>query len=155
MTRTVIVLCATYCYDDFRSEIKQMQPDRQILSPRVAVIFNKRLDELGMTRSDFIRKFHSAYGEDTGSRNHLFKILNGGAIIGEQGLLPLVCKLLDMDFDEVLKSVRADKIQAKDWAQAIPKANKTQTEVVTLMDTLSKRDQEDVLMYVKMRAGKR
>jgi hypothetical protein len=126
----------------------------KVISPRVATILNKRLDELNMTRSDFIRAFHKKNGE-LGSRNHLFKILNGGAVIGEQGLLPAVCKLLELDFDEVLKALRSDKIEAKDWAQAIPKANKTQTEVVTLMDTLSKRDQEDVLLYVRMRAGKR
>jgi hypothetical protein len=36
----------------------------------------------------------------------------------------------------------------------VPRANKVQQEVVTLMDTMSKRDQEDVLMYVRMRAGK-
>lgn len=130
-----------------------MQANSKVLSPRVAAIFNRRLNELDMTRSDFIRKFWSEYG-DRGSRNHLFKILNGGAIIGEQGLLPLVCECLDLDYDEVLQAVRADKIQAKDWAQSVPKANKVQQEVVTLMDTMSKRDQEDVLLYVRMRSGK-
>jgi hypothetical protein len=125
----------------------------KVISPRVATILNKRLDELSMTRSDFIRAFHKKNGE-LGSRNHLFKILNGGAVIGEQGLLPAVCKLLELDFDEVLKSLRADKIEAKDWAQSVPKANKVQQEVVTLMDTLSKKDQEEILMYARMRSGK-
>ena len=124
-----------------------------VLSPRVATILTKRLGDLKMTRSDFIRAFHTRYG-DIGSRNHIFKILNGGAVIGEQGLLPMVCELLELNYDDVLKAVRADKIEAKDWAQAVPQANKVQQEVVTLMDTLSKKDQEDVLLYVRMRSGK-
>lgn len=130
-----------------------MPEHRKVVSPRVATMLNKRLEELSMTRSDFIRAFHARYG-DIGSRNHLFKILNGGAIIGEQGLLPSVCELLEMDYGTVVKAVRADKIEAKDWAQAVPKANKVQQEVVTLMDALSKKDQADILMYVRMRAGK-
>jgi hypothetical protein len=125
----------------------------KVISPRVATILNKRLDELNMTRSDFIRAFHKKNGE-LGSRNHLFKILNGGAVIGEQGLLPAVCKLLELDFDEVLKALRGDKIEAKDWSQSVPKANKVQQEVVTLMDTMSKKEQEEILMYARMRSGK-
>lgn len=130
-----------------------MQPDNKVISPRTATLLNKRLNEVGMTRSDFIRAFQARYGE-IGSRNHLFKILNGGAIIGERGLLPQVCELLELDYDTVVRAVRADKIEAKDWAQAVPRANKVQQEVVTLMDSLSKRDQEEILMYARMRAGK-
>lgn len=106
-----------------------------------------------MTRSDFIRKFHHDHG-DEGSRNHLFKILNGQVIVGERGLLPLIVKSLGLDLDEVIKLVRADKITAKDWAHAIPKANKVMQDVVTVMEGLSKRDQEEVLMFAKMKAAR-
>ena len=126
--------------------------EEKIQSPRVAAILNKRLAELDMTRSDFIRKFQKEH-EDAGSRNHLFKILNGQSIVGERGLLPLIVKSMGLDYDEMLKAVRTDKIQAKDWASAVPKANKVMQEVVTVMESLSKRDQEDVLRYAKMRAG--
>jgi hypothetical protein len=126
--------------------------EEKIQSPRVAAILNKRLAELDMTRSDFIRKFQKEH-EDAGSRNHLFKILNGQSIVGERGLLPLIVKSMGLDHDELLKAVRTDKIQAKDWASAVPKANKVMQEVVTVMESLSKRDQEDVLRYAKMRAG--
>jgi hypothetical protein len=130
-----------------------MSNGTEIQSPRVFAILNKRLDELGMTRSDFIRKLHNEYG-DMGSRNHLFKILNGTSIVGERGLLPVIVKSLGLDFDEVLKAVRTDKIQAKDWAAAVPRANKVQTEVITLMDSLSKRDQDEILQFAKMKAGR-
>jgi hypothetical protein len=130
-----------------------MEDQVKVLSPRVASILNRSLDERGMTRSDFIRKFQKEH-EDIGSRNHLFKILNGQVIVGERGLLPLIVKSLGLDLDEVIQAVRADKIQAKNWAQAIPRANKTVQEVATLMDTMSKRDQEEILMYARMRAGK-
>lgn len=104
-----------------------------------------------MTRSDFIRKFHAQHG-DAGSRNHLFKIMNGQAIAGEVGLLPMIIKTLGLDLAEAIRLVRADKIQAKDWAHALPKANRTVQEAATLMETLSKRDQEEVLKFIKMKA---
>src|ERR1035438_8172138 len=128
--------------------------EEKVQSPRVAAILNKRLAELDMTRSDFIRKFQKEH-EDAGSRNHLFKILNGQSIVGERGLLPLIVKSMGLDYDEMLKAVRTDKIQAKDWASAVPKANKVMQEVVTVMESLSKRDQEEVLMFAKMKAARR
>jgi len=124
----------------------------KVASPRVAAMLNKRLDELQMTRSDFIRKFNRDH-EEGASRNHLFKVLNGQVIAGERGLLPMMVKSLGLDLDEAVRAVRADKIQAKNWAQAVPRANKIQQEVVTLMDAMSKRDQEEILRYAKMRAG--
>ena len=130
-----------------------MPTTEKLPSPRVAAILLKRLHELQMTRSDFIRKFQAEH-EDTGSRNHLFKILKGEAIAGERGLLPLIVKSLGLDLKEVIRAVRTDKIQAKNWAQAVPKASKLALEVVTLMETMSKRDQEEVVRYAKMRAAK-
>lgn len=127
--------------------------DSKIQSPRVCSVFNKRLNELNLTRSDFIRKFQHDHPE-SGSRNHLFKILNGQVIVGERGLLPMISKSLGMDYDELVQLVRADKIQAKDWASAVPKANKIQQEVVTIMDTLSKRDQEDILLFARAKANR-
>jgi hypothetical protein len=128
-----------------------MNESPPIQSPRVSALLNKRLSELNITRSDFIRKFHRE-NKDAGSRNHLFKILNGQAIVGERGLLPLIVRSLDLNFDEVLKAVRTDKIQSKDWASAVPKANKVQTDVITIMDSLSKRDQEEILRFAQMKA---
>lgn len=122
-------------------------------SPRVATLLNKRLDELGMTRSDFIRKFHKDHGEDVGAKNHLYKILNGQTIAGERGMFPLIVKSMGLDLPTVLELLRADKINAKGWARSIPKANKITQEVATAMESLSKRDQEEILMFVKMKAG--
>ena len=126
----------------------------KVQSPRVSALLNKRLDELEMTRSDFIRKFQKEH-EDVGSRNHLFKILNGQSIAGERGMLPLIVKSLKLDLDEVIQAVRSDKITAKDWASAIPKANKVTQEVALVMESLSKRDQDEILMFAKMKAGRR
>ena len=129
-------------------------PDKdKVLSPRFAAMLNKRLTELGITRSDFIRKLHKEYGKAAGSRNHLFRLLNGGSIVGERGLLPMIVKSLDLDIDEALKLVRTDKIAYKEWAYALPKANKTVQDLATVMESLSKRDQEDVLRYAKMRGN--
>jgi hypothetical protein len=127
--------------------------EQKVMSPRVSALFSKRLTELGMTRSDFIRKFHKDHGGE-GARNHLFKILNGTSIVGERGLLPMIVKSLGLDLDEVIKLVRADKITAKNWASAVPKASKLQLEVVTVMESLSKRDQEEILMFAKMKAAR-
>ena len=129
-------------------------PEQKIQSPRVFAILSKRLSELEMTRSDFIRKFHKDH-DGIGAKNHLFKILNGNVIVGERGLLPLIVKSMGLDLEDMLKAVRTDKIQAKDWASAVPKANKTMQEVVTVMESLSKRDQEEILMFAKMKAGRR
>lgn len=127
-------------------------PEQKIQSPRVFAILSKRLSELEMTRSDFIRKFHEDH-DGIGAKNHLFKILNGNVIVGERGLLPLIVQSMGLDLEEMLKAVRTDKIQAKNWASAVPKANKTMQEVVTVMESLSKKDQEEVLRYAQMRAG--
>lgn len=127
--------------------------NNKVVSPRVAAILTKRLDEMKMSRSDFIRKFHRDHG-DEGSRNHLFKILNGQAIIGERGLLPLICKSMGLSLDELIKAVRSDKIQAKNWAASLPKANKLIQEVATLMETMNKRDQEEMLKFAYMKAGR-
>jgi hypothetical protein len=126
--------------------------DDKMRSPRVTVYLNNRLKELDMTRSDFIRKFHRDHG-DSGSRNHLFKILNGQAIVGEVGLLPKIIKTLGLDLNHAIQLVRADKIQSKDWGHALPKASKSIQEAATLMETLSKRDQEEVLRFIKMKAN--
>jgi hypothetical protein len=126
----------------------------EVKSPRVSALLNKRLNELNLTRSDFIRKLQREYGANAGTKNHLFKILNGQSIVGERGLLPLITKSLGLDLDEVTKLVRTDKIDSKDWASALPKANKIVQEVATVMETLSKRDQEEILMFVKMKASR-
>lgn len=131
-----------------------MLQSTKVLSPRVAAILSKRLAELGKSRSEFIRQFHEEH-EEAGARNHLFKILNGSVIAGERGLLPLICESMGLDLDEVIKAVRADKIEAKNWASAVPKANKTVQEIVTLMETMSKRDQEEMLLFARMKAGRR
>jgi hypothetical protein len=124
-------------------------------SPRVATMLNKRLDELGLTRSDFIRKFHRDYGEGTGARNHLFKILNGQVVAGERGLFPLIIKSMGLDLPTMIQLLRADKIESKGWARSIPKANKIVQETATAMESLSKRDQEEVLRFVQMKAERR
>lgn len=124
----------------------------KVLSPRVSTLLNRRLQELGITRSDFIRKFNKDHGE-IGSRNHLFKVLNGQAIVGEHGLLPYICKSLGLDYDEVVKLVRRDKITAKEWETSLPKASKIAQEVATVLESLKPRDQEEVLKFAKMKAG--
>jgi hypothetical protein len=125
----------------------------KIQSPRVSAVFSKRLMELNLTRSDFIRKFQKEH-QKSGSRNHLFKILNGQVIAGERRLLPMIAKTMGLDYDNLVQMVRADKIQSKNWASAVPKANKTQQEVLTIMETLSKRDQEDILLFARAKANR-
>jgi hypothetical protein len=125
--------------------------DQKVLSPRLTAYLGSRLAELNMTRSDFIRKFHEDHG-NAGSRNHLFKILNGQVIIGERGLLPLVIESLRLDLNHALQLLRTDKIEAKNWAYALPKANKVVQELATVMEFLSGRDQEEILKIAKVKA---
>lgn len=82
-----------------------------------------------------------------------FKILNLQAAPGERGLLPYICKSLGLDFDEVLVLLRKDRIELKGWASALPKANKTIQETATLMESLKPKDQEEILKFVKLKAG--
>jgi hypothetical protein len=130
-----------------------MKDSNKIVSPRVTALLNKRLVELEMTRNEFIRKFHRDHGEDAGARNHLFKILNGTTIVGERVMLPLIVKSLDLNIEEARQLVKTDKITSKGWASALPKASKIVQEVATVMESLSKRDQWDVLKYAKMKAN--
>lgn len=120
---------------------------------RVVALFNNRLRELKMTRTDLIRKFHATYG-DIGSRNHLYKVLNGTSTVGEHGMLPMICKLLGIELDEAVKAVHADKITDKGWASALPKANKNVQEIAIIMETLSHRDQAELLQLARVKAGR-
>lgn len=131
---------------------RETQMADQIKSPRVAQLLNSKLRALNMTRTDFIRKFHKTYG-DTGSRNHLYKILNGSAVVGERGMLPMITDLLDIDLNEAVRAVRADKMTAKGWSQSIPKASKAAQEVAIIMERLGQRDQAELLQLAKMKAA--
>lgn len=124
----------------------------EIVSPRVTTMLNTRLRELGETWADFIRRFHAEHGE-IGAKNHLYKILNGTIIVGERGLLPLICKSLNLNYDEVVKAVRRDKIDFKNWDASPHTTNPTIKEITTILEAMPKKDQHDILAYVKMKAG--
>jgi hypothetical protein len=130
----------------------------KLQSPRVAAILNKRLAELEMTRSDFIRKlqteFETKHKMKPPARNHLFKILNGSSIAGEKGLLPFIVKSLKLDFDEVQKQLVEDKMESKFGFTRLPKASPIVQQVAAIMESLSKRDQEEILQIAKMKAGR-
>ena len=126
-------------------------------SPRVAAILNKRLAEMDMTRSDFIRKIQLEFEkrkERPPARNHLFKILNGSTIAGEKGLLPFIVKSLKLDFDEVQKQLVEDKMESKFGFTRLPKASPIVQQVAAIMESLSKHDQDEILQIAKMKAGR-
>jgi hypothetical protein len=125
----------------------------RIVSPRFMALLNRKLTELDMTKSGFIRKFHADHGDGLGARPYLFKVLGGQTIIGENYLLPPIVKTLKLDKDEALKCLRADKIGKKGWAP--PKYSKIVQEVADLMEPLSKRDKEEILQIAKMKAHPR
>lgn len=118
----------------------------------MAALFNKRLAELKMNRIDFIRKFHADWGEDVGAENHLYKILAGGANPSEDDLLPKMAKSMRLNLNDALKALRADKTEDKGWADVMPESNATIKQVVRLMDSLSDKDQEEVLQIVRIKA---
>jgi hypothetical protein len=126
-------------------------------SPRVAAFLNKRLAEMDMTRSDFIRKiqteFEVKHKMKPPARNHLFKILNGSSIAGEKGLLPYIVKSLKLEFDEVQKLLVEDKMEAKFGFTRLPKASPIVQQIAAVVETLSKHDQEEILQIAKMKAG--
>lgn len=126
-------------------------------SPRVAALLNKRLAELNMTRSDFIRKlqteFEVKHKMKPPARNHLFKILNGSSIAGEKGLLPFIVKSLKLEFEDVQKLLVEDKMEAKFGFTRLPKASPVVQQMAAVMESLSKKDQEELLMIAKMKAG--
>jgi hypothetical protein len=126
-------------------------------SPRVAALLNKRLAELDMTRSDFIRKlqteFEVKHKMKPPARNHLFKILNGSSIAGEKGLLPFIVKSLKLEFEEVKRLLDEDKMEAKFGFTRLPKASPLVQQVAAVMESLGKKDQEELLQIAKMKAG--
>jgi hypothetical protein len=130
----------------------------KLQSPRVAAILNKRLAELEMTRSDFIRKlqteFEVKHKMKPPARNHLFKILNGSSIAGEKGLLPFIVKSLKLDFDEVQKQLVEDKMESKFGFSRLPKASPLVQLIAAVVETLNKKDQEEILQIAKMKAGR-
>lgn len=125
----------------------------EIKSPRVFRALNQRLNELNMTRSDFIRKFHKDHGDDSVAKNHMFKVLNGGVIIGEKTLVEPIAETLNIDKRDLLQLVRADKIDNKEWASAIPKASPLTQEVAVIMEGMSTKMRGEILQYTKMKAG--
>jgi hypothetical protein len=131
-----------------------MSEKPKVVSPRFSQALNNKLKELKFSRSDFIRKFHRDHGEEYGARNHLFKIMNGKVFVGmeQNELLPMICETLGLDYEKMKQLVISDRIEHKDWGSAMPKASKTMQELATVMDTLTSRDQADVLAYARLRA---
>jgi hypothetical protein len=125
----------------------------RIVSPRFMALLNRRLTELDMTKSDFIRKFHADHGDKLGARPYLFKVLGGQTIVGENYLLPPIVETLKLDKDEALKCLRADKMGKNEWVP--PKYSTIVQEVANLMEPLSKRDKEEILQIAKMKAHPR
>jgi hypothetical protein len=126
----------------------------EVRSLRVSQAINKRLNERNLSRAAFIRLFQKQY-PNIGARNHLYKIMNGQVFAGEDGTLPRMCKLLDLDLDEITKLLHKDKIDDKQWAHAIPRADKMTLELATIMEGLKPGDREELLNIAKMKAGMR
>lgn len=144
---------------------KQRKPreTQEVVSPRIKDFFDRRLRELGWDGAEFVRRMHSAYGPSHGppskgkktsggARNHLYKILGGTATVGENGLLPKICKLLNLDYDEAVRLLRADKIEKKGWDSALPRADKTLREIASHWETLSKGDKAMIADLVHIKA---
>lgn len=128
----------------------------RVQSPRVAAALNKRLGEMGITRSDFIRKMQLEFEkrkERPPARNHLFKILNGSSVAGVKGLLPHIVKSLKLDFEEIKRLLNEDIMEAKFGVTRLPKASPIVQQVAAVMESLSKHDQEEILQITKMKAG--
>jgi hypothetical protein len=121
-----------------------------IISPRVFAMINNELTKRGETWSDFIRRFHKEHN-GVGAKNHMYKILGGGAFVGELGLLPLIVKSLNLDYDAMLQAVRDDKMEHKGWKKS--KVNKTVQEISGLLERLSAADQKETLRFVKLKSG--
>lgn len=125
-----------------------------IKSPKLVRLFDKRLRELEMSKTDFIRKITKESLQqklEPPSPKWVYRILNGTVIIGEDHLLPRFCKSLGIPLPDAIAALRDDKIHARGWVA--PKSSKTVQEAMILMDTLSKRNQEGVLRYIEMRAS--
>lgn len=128
-----------------------------VKATRVSHLLMARLRELGISRSDFISKFQLEMDrkkQRPPAKNHLFKIFNGKAFAGENQLLPMICNSLGLDFNVVHEAWKKDKIDDKEWSSANVRSNKTIQEISAISETLSKRDQEEVLMFVKMKANR-
>lgn len=125
-----------------------------IKSPRVYLLLNKRIRELGFeSRADFIRKFNNDHGMKAEGINHMYKVLAGKSIVGERLLLPMLAQSLDLDIEELTELVRLDKFNSKYGMSSMPKASKVVQELAIVMDSLDKRDQEEVLRFAQMKAN--
>jgi hypothetical protein len=116
-----------------------------VVSPRVATILNEALGKTGESWAEFIRRFWREHN-NVGAKNHIYKILNGSTIVGELGLLPLICKSLNLDFATVVQAVRDDKMENKGWAK--PKFSKAVNEIAARTSLLSKSDQDEILAII-------
>jgi hypothetical protein len=148
--------CRVKCYDRIMKGKNVHLAKPKVLGRRTATLLNRRLADKKISRSDLIRLLQTdfeARGESAPSRNHLFKILNGQAVLGERGLTPYIARALGIEMEDIIPLIRADKIEAKGWASAVPKANAVVREIATIMESLNPKDQEEILKFAKMKAG--
>ena len=124
-----------------------------IVSPRMMALFNRRLGELNITKTEFIEKFHKEHGDQVGNRTHMFKILAGGTTVGEYTLLPMMAKTMKLDMEEAKAALHADIINRKKLLP--PRYSKTVQKVAELMEHLDKKDQEEILNITKMKSKAR
>lgn len=125
----------------------------EVKAKGTAALLNRRLEDLKLTKSDFIRKISlecEKRKETPPARNHMFRILNGQVFAGQDGLLLKIAKSLGIDKAEILEAVQKDKIIYKGWGTSVPKASPITQETANLMDGMTKSQQTQILNFAKM-----
>lgn len=118
----------------------------------MVAMFDKRLAELKMTPADFLRKFILDWGENAIARNHMYKVLSGGSILGESDMFPKFVKSMKLNHKNALENLKLDKIEDKFGIKTLPEATEVVQDTARLMTQLSDSDQEEVLQIVKIKA---
>lgn len=129
----------------------------EVRSKRIKQLIARRLSELEMSATDLVRKMERDFKRDSPAENHAYKLINGTIHAGDKpgATLYMLMKSLGLDFDEARVLLDQDKAEWKfGMVKTTPiNANNTIHEINVVLPQLSKRDQEDVLKYVNMRAG--
>lgn len=121
---------------------------------RVSTRLMSRLTELGYKEKvDFIRQFQKEH--KLGSRNNIYKILDGVVAPGKNNMLPKMCKTLKLDINEIEDLVNKDRMDIKGWSVLAKTSTPTLRNIAAGAEGLSERDQKDVLTFIRMKAGQR
>lgn len=120
------------------------RPEDYLKSASLGLVLQKKLKELNTNPRRFSAQIGYAY-------DHVRKIYNGSEFPGKT-LLKKICDALELNYEEMLALVEADKGFVKGWNELVLDEDPKITEIKRHWAHLTDNDKQDIMELVKIKA---